>query len=609
MTSTAALPPLVDVLIALNVVLCAICIPLINRVDNGLHVFHTTLAVNAFAVLWWIFTFVKATRERPKQSTNEATTPALSLHTRPVKPTQMAQSTPQPSRHRASVTQMHSCSPVSRTGSEETLVEESGAPKVMHTSTRAPVVGTPVNSPRSASRRQSDPPRPLSSYPSTSNLPLHLRVSVPEPHKPARPSPESQSQTREMDELRHSLRTSGKERDMYRTRALQLALRLDDSCRARAQTEEELECVQRDLAQANRVTDELEEERRDLSVALAVVLTGNRTSAQDVSPLATLKNRDKCVGTLSPRPAHEEAGPYPRTPTKTTSEEKRPLLLPPTASTILDTPTRSRLPELRSKSALEDLMLDKRRRGSRARAQSRTSTDATPARPIFTIEHADHAGDRRDTDLRASRQCTTPGGSPELVQEGRREIRTIPDERPAQREALTVPVEILRQPFGPPPSPKTAEKGHGSGINRGEHTWRGRVRSLDATSGSGPTTADAENARPYPGSRMPNRMRQRQTTAPPASTAGPSTAPSRQPRMTRAASIDAIGAERKRHATFNGRDDPGPATRSGKAGSSRWPKSAFGNGGGLEGLRKRSSMPFPSAHSQRAESGSRPTGR
>ncbi|KAI0675635.1 hypothetical protein C8Q78DRAFT_1074638 [Trametes maxima] len=447
-----------------------------------------------------------------------------------------------------------------------------------------------MNSPRSTSRRRSDPPRPLASYPSISKLPLHFRVSAPGSRSPAEPLPESQPQVQELDELRRSLRTSDKERDMYRTRALQLALRLDGSCRAHAQTEDELECVQRDLARANRVTGELEAERRDLSVALAVVLTSNGTSVKELQPVAALIDQSECASTQSPRPAHEEAVSYPRTPTKSTSdEEKRPLLLPPTVSTILDTPTRSRITAWSSscsKPALGDVAPDKRRRGSRARAQSQNAGVASVPPPVFTVQQVGNEGNRRDADvgsppfavhpvddritkgLRASRRCTTPDDSPKLTQDSRGETHTVPNDKPVQRETLTVPVEIIRQPFGPPPSPKAAEKGHTSATNRGEHTWRGRVRPLDPT--AGPTATDAETSQPYPGSRMPNRMRQRQTTAPPPDTACPSAGPSRQPRMTRAASIDAIGAERKRHATFNGRD--GPATTSGKAGGSRWPK-------------------------------------
>lgn len=432
------------------------------------------------------------------------------------------------------------------------------------------------------------------------------------------------------------LQTITKERDMYRTRAYELAMRLDECYSSNAQTESALERAESDAEETRRSFNELQAEQRELTIALSAALSAARPTEALPSPPAHSETAQRMPMSRAQSTHSKRDDPT----TSGTSRalavsppDERPLLLPPTSETSEDTPTRSRTVTWssagRSKSRLESIMLATRRYAQGCEDGTSASPGAewdarraASARPIFSIVHEGISGERKGEaleegpltkaqqekedileDLRMSRPCSPPSTSSvhdsaegtsarsTAAGEQRAEVTIVVEiadiiqkiERAHRRQSSdTLSVPVLRQPRGPPPSPHSnilAKACVQAAVQRGVvpgHTWRGRSKASDLdgtnTTLAVPGVLDSEaapgapsilDAQSYPESRMPNRMRARQTTAPPTSMgalpheASSSTAPAVviPPRgvaenVLGAGAIAAREDHRRRHATF-----------------------------------------------------------
>ncbi|KAI9062792.1 hypothetical protein FKP32DRAFT_1686593 [Trametes sanguinea] len=534
------------------------------------------------------------------------------------------------------------------------------------------------------------PPQPSvsSAELSTYSTPQHL-VATTQEVVPSTASP-SDTQQAEYAQLHRDLCTVTKERDVYRARAYELALRLDDCYTAHSQTSCALEGAERELMEVQSAITELEEERRALSVALGVVTAAFRKGT--ASQLPTSSN--PATGDLAQNvaSASEEEVVYPRASTTEVVVDAAtgPLLLPPSEDSEVESAT----PRMRTttwttssvvtrpKSKLETIIHEAQQRARHARSKTAgqgavwDAQRAASARPIFSVIHeeikAENAFGRgvaaspRLTglteaeqiieDLRASRMLLNPPESPALgcqstVEEPQAcvpvslELEAVPEveeievaveveevdaptpETPelqvvleakddvppvgmvdtqsmqdidleqVQEAMVAINVPISRHPRGPPPSPfgKAVERELEAAAiyTRGkEQTWRGRPKPSEAL--DAPTllaNMKADPFQPYPESRLPNRVRARQATAPSPTTSHPLTMPPTVPirvNISPSNSITLVGDQHKRHATFCG-DSPAPVVPSAapkhvSVGSPRWPSSVLGNGG-IERLR------------------------
>lgn len=475
---------------------------------------------------------------------------------------------------------LHSPPSPTRYNSSETLVEEAclDAPEDPDVSDERPSEDWPSVHPTALVLHGS-----RSSTPSHSDIPsIHpLSLDGPIPISNLAPSRASLSDTQlpENVRLNRAVRILTRERDLYRSRAYQLSTRLDECHSTHAQTRCALERAESAAIDTQYVLQRLEAERRDLSLALAATLTvpGSKMAPCPVS--ADYRTAAQDVFAHQARSLADDIS-SPQTPAKRAGADERPLLLPPTAETTEDTPTRPRNATWASpsRSRLEDILMHTRRRAEvLAQAQKQglgavwDAQRAASARPIFSVVHEGIKGDRarvvaepvltteqKDAygiidDLRISRPRTSPSTSPVLEQANNNPAVTVSEEQvprkqeeaaqktssdtaTAQKTAsdtLAVPMQAMpvRQPRGPPPSPlaSLAQKALAQALQRpSAHTWRGRAQG---GTGIG-ADADAKLARAsafpdppsqsqpttYPTSRMPNRVHARQATAPPGPT-------------------------------------------------------------------------------------------
>ncbi|KAI0364697.1 hypothetical protein BV20DRAFT_819990 [Pilatotrama ljubarskyi] len=519
--------------------------------------------------------------------------------------------------------------PPTRCSSLDALVEE-GQPHVderldrVHTSTPTPTShkkfaldappAVTTLAPYLQRGRPSDPSHvhSFATYPCIRSLSPRTNAHIPD--SPPSLASLSDVQSFEATQLYRDVRTLTCERDMYRARAYQLAMRLDECYSARAQDALDLDRVQGEVAEARRAIHVLVAERRGLSVALAAIFTPGHSTT--ISSLPDVEGES-----IQHAPSAEELVLYPRTPgtRQCTIADERPLLLIPAAETIEDTPTRSRTTTWtsaeRSKSHLEDVLLETQRLSdvhSRRQGESALwdAQRVASARPLFSVVHQEIAGDRLESveppqveiksdadriieDLRMSRlQCATPRKElpvvlEQVAEEDEQEGSGEAEER--KLEEPSIQVQVTRQPRGPPPSPFATRSGKAAlaGQKGKEYTWRWRSKQA-----ASPIPAGHDSSQPYPDSRKFNRFRTRQATAPatPATPSPSSTAPNGGEQVGRAGpSKGVVGEERRRHATFNG---GGPtASMTGAQQGVRWPMSAFGNGG-IERLRT-PAQPYP----------------
>ncbi|KAI0358152.1 hypothetical protein OH77DRAFT_1247420 [Trametes cingulata] len=563
-------------------------------------------------------------------------------------------------------------SPPTRCSSIDTLVDDESSdtskpPEGTHIATSTPTsdkknspnaslpVTTLVRHPYRVRHSTPSSVHSVSTYSSAGNLSPHNNMTIPD----LPPSLASLCDTQFLEAVQfyRDVRTLTRERDMYRTRAYQLAMRLDDYYTAHAQDALDLERTKGEVEEARRALDVLEAERRDLSVALASILIACRSATNAELPVA--KAPVEGSQSLKQMPSTEELVVYPRTPggdCSSVDSDERPLLLMATTETFEDTPTRSRTTLRTSakpaKSHLEDIVLETQRLSEHVRSQGKGESaiwDAqrvNTARPLFSVVHEEAAGDRSGLessipaqvepsteadriieDLRLSRApCATPRRAIPMVlekveeeeeaegkeekseeeegeeDEGEDDVEDAVEEDEDSEESgceddsdveepkleeTSIQVQITRQPRGPPPSPfaTKAEKASGHGGQKGkEHTWRGRSRptndavpTLPTASPLEPTSAESGSSQLYPESRLPNRVRTRQATAPATPmTPSPTATMGKGERGPAAPLTGTIGEERRRHATFSG---AGPSVSSGAQQGGRWPMSAFGNGG------------------------------
>lgn len=378
-----------------------------------------------------------------------------------------------------------------------------------------------------------------SSTPSHSdNLPNHklsLDDPIPISNLPPSRASLSDAQLPENVRLKRAVRILTRERDLYKSRAYQLSTRLDECYSTHAQTRCALERAESAAVDTQHTLQRLEAERRDLSLALAATLTAPAVKAVPIDYRTTTQD----VFAHHARPSADDLS-SPQTPIKHSSADERPLLLPPTAETTEDTPTRPRNATWASpgRSRLEDILMHTRRRAEvLAQAQKRGSVGAgwdaqraASARPIFSVVHEGSEGDwigvqgeaivltkeQKNAygiieDLRVSRPCTSPSTSPVLEQENNPAVtvseevprkpeevtqKSISDTMTAQKpssdtltaqpqkpasDTLAVPMQAMpvRQPRGPPPSPLAtlAQKALAQALQRpSAHTWRGRTQ-------------------------------------------------------------------------------------------------------------------------------------
>ncbi|OSD05421.1 hypothetical protein PYCCODRAFT_1465319 [Trametes coccinea BRFM310] len=497
----------------------------------------------------------------------------------------------------------------------------------------------------------------------------------------------SDAQRAEYAQLHRDLCTVTKERDLYRARAYELALRLDDCYTSHSQTSCALEGAERELVEVQSAITELEEERRALSVALGVVTAALRKGTASQLPTSSSPVGDNLAQNVPSTSEEEVVYPRASTTEDVADAASGPLLLPPSEDGEVEPPT----PRMRTatwttssavqrpKSKLEAIIHEAQQRARDARSKSAgqgaiwDAQRAASARPIFSVIHeeikAEHGygqgvaasprlaglteAEQIIEDLRASRVAVNRSESPALafgntaeephvcvpialeleavaeidevevaVEEAQALIPETPepqivldgpnDEPPvvmvdtqsmedvhqekARETIVTINVPISRHPRGPPPSPfgKAVERELEAAaiyIKGKEQTWRGRSKPADVL--DAPTllaNLKADPCQPYPESRLPNRVRARQATAPSPTTSHPLTMPPTVPiRVNISPSHSMVLApnEHKRHATFCG-DGPAPVppivTKSTSVGSPRWPSSVLGNGG-IERLR------------------------
>ncbi|CDO70126.1 hypothetical protein BN946_scf184783.g10 [Trametes cinnabarina] len=276
---------------------------------------------------------------------------------------------------------------------------------------------------------------------------------------PLCPSPSlSEAQKAEYTQLHRDLQNVTQERDMYRARAYELAMRLDDCYTAHAQTSCTVERTQRELTEVRAAIADLEAERRALSVALGVVYAAVRRGTTSYLPL-TISLAGGPLTESEPS-AGEELVVYPRTSTQEDSRgaTNGPLLLPSSEGKDADGPsprahTTTWSPSLtstRPKSTLECIIHEAQQRARRGHSQTQgqdASWDAqraASAQPVFSAVHhgiipeclgvlgaeaspklAGLTGaERIIEDLRASRARASATESPALTWEERVETHT-----------------------------------------------------------------------------------------------------------------------------------------------------------------------------------------
>ncbi|KAI0766109.1 hypothetical protein BD413DRAFT_636416 [Trametes elegans] len=455
--------------------------------------------------------------------------------------------------------------PPSRCNSTDTLVEDLGTPRVgivqeakVDSTTITPATsdenlfmepsaaadGTIILHPFRPSNRPSYP------YPSMRDLSPHFAITIPTSSVPL--ASLSDAQLPEVVQLHRDLRISTTERDMYRTRAYQLAMRLDEFYTANAQNACALEEARGELAEAQRALLALEAQRHDLEVALAAADVPSAGRTETGSPDVCFEDATAAADNAvrSPSPC-EELVLYPRSPSKKRAgSDDRPLLLPRTAELIVDTPPRARTETWasneRPKSRLVEILYETKRHARSFTAHGQGAVwDAqrtASARPLFSVLHQDSVEGGRTApgngspsatpeivvesetdgiieDLHASRPPTSPPDTPvgttsppntpvvEQDVDGGHAHLAVMKEAPAL-------VCIARQPLGPPPSPC----GAAAALARpADHYWRGRWRQLASEVPEAAATAAAQDdpfgGQPYLDSMLPGRVRTRQATA------------------------------------------------------------------------------------------------
>ncbi|KAI8996450.1 hypothetical protein BD414DRAFT_201424 [Trametes punicea] len=476
----------------------------------------------------------------------------------------------------------------------------------------------------------------LSTHSSITNLSARYNLTMPDSLAPSTSLPDADLS--EIVQLNRDLETSIMERDMYRARAYELAMRLDDCYSAHAQTTCALERTECELSDARRAIHDLEAERRGLTVALALLLTSARTGSSCSKATPSSCPVDNFVAKTPA--AGEKCVVHPRTPSRgSVDKDERPLLLPQTVEIMDDTPARSRITtwtatsvEQEAQSALERVICEARQRAKQARSKSRglvaigDMQHDESSQPVFSAVHHKLGRDRGPTevsaskepaaqaetgqivaDLRTSRPRTTPpeiavlesrdeGVDHQVYANTSTEHECEEDKDESHQPPIATQVQITRQPRGPPPSPyvTAADRTTNSAVSKGkEHTWRGRSSQHGA--GLHLRSVDVETVQSYPDSRMPNRARPRQATAPSPAMVGESPI---GPLSAKAVPVPSQavgpGEHHRRHATFNGgfsgASAPGMVLQA--MPSVRWPTSAAGNGA-FERLRAPPMQPYP----------------
>ncbi|KAI0820284.1 hypothetical protein BC628DRAFT_916226 [Trametes gibbosa] len=416
-------PSLSGVLVVLNIALALVWVPVLDNIEDPTHIFHALLFVNCVIITCWIWmnTSLRAHVRLLCRSTVQQQAAGLKSTASPHPPGAGENEPVQASLSRQS--SIHSCSHLADHDSS-----------------------TPVASPAPALRRGCP----------NSGIPTHASTGAAAPHStitrsdtPASPPSLSDPQFAEAVQILRNLHTLTRERDMYRTRAYELAMRLDDCYGTAAQTTSTLERAEGDVIEARRACDVLQAERRELTVALSIALSTIRAAAAAATVAPSLPNIGE-VAKLIPisraQSAHSVVAAdatLPETSSQVSPPDERPLLLPPTSETSEDTPTRSRTVTWssagRSQSRLESIMLTTRRHAQAGldaeSADPGAEWDAkraASARPIFSIVHEDIVGDRVGEveegpltkqqqekedileDLRMSRPQSPPSTSPTL---------------------------------------------------------------------------------------------------------------------------------------------------------------------------------------------------
>ncbi|KAI0630494.1 hypothetical protein C8Q77DRAFT_207737 [Trametes polyzona] len=621
-TALGAGPSLTGVLVALNLILALVWVPLLNAADDPTHILNALIVVNVTATAWWMWACTSFRRRlctlcgltvsalrvlgafslvllrvpwlihlalkngpsdellcMPEGFMTGASQLRNEGHTMVVEESPPGNSSSYISlQGLAAPMANHDCkssssarpSPSSNPGRRKDTNSMTARYADGHTPTRSGAHHQAVLEGRRRTLITSADPSPqrcLANQPTTPHR-IAPQLTTPSQESLTSVAPLPDLEDAEAVRLYREVLAVAKERDMYRERAYQLAMRLDDYHNTNANTASVLEHTQRRALKAERALGHLEAQRRDLSVALAATLTA--AQGDGVARLAPLTT-ERAVTTTFTSGVPVGRGPtgaVPRTttaavfqtPDRASPADERPLLLPQTAEASDDTPTRARAvtwtpPGVHPPPSLEDIQREARRRAQVRAEAARVGLGAlleaqrtASARAIFSVIQAGIADDRARSpeeqppmsaeqqaadeiveELRWSRApAPSPTSSPELEtaekHEGRREVPST-DEMPAagdvrrriSSDVLSVPVHVLRQPRGPPPSPhgSQAYKGLAQAYQRTkEHTWRGR-----STSAAGAITEPGlEPPQAYPGSRLPSRMRARQATAPPAST-------------------------------------------------------------------------------------------
>ncbi|KAL1938243.1 hypothetical protein VTO73DRAFT_11887 [Trametes versicolor] len=519
MSNARTAPSLSGVLIVLNIVLALVWVSFFDSIDPA-NVFHALLIINATTTAWWIW--MNTSLSRHARALCRFAVSAVHVLG---PPSAMLQASRRLSfrvgnaRYDGTLVLVPLDSPPSpaRCNRSETLVDE----EYLDTPEDADVLDEQLHEEWSSAH-----PTALILHRSRSSTPSHsdiqsihkLSLDDPIPISNLAPSRASLSdaQLPENVRLNRAVRILTRERDLYRSRAYQLSTRLDECYSTHAQTRCALERAESAAIDTQHALQRLEAERRDLSLALAATLTAPTNKAEPSTVPPDYRTTTQDIFAHHPRPSADDLS-SPQTPVKHSSADERPLLLPPTAETTEDTPTRPRNATWASpgRSRLEDILMHTRRRAEvLAQAQKRGSVGAVwdaqraaSARPIFSVVHEGSGGDRAGMpgeeivltltaeqknaygiieDLRVSRPCTSPSTSPVLEQEDDNPAVTVSEEVPRKQEeaaqqtslgmmtaqkpssdtltaqpqnpvsdTLAVPMQAMpvRQPRGPPPSP------------------------------------------------------------------------------------------------------------------------------------------------------------
>ncbi|KAJ8461820.1 hypothetical protein ONZ51_g11294 [Trametes cubensis] len=520
MPADSPVPSLSGALVVLNVVFALIWFPILDTIDDATYLFRAVFLVNLWATGWWIWmnTSVDALRlawlisssyEHARKNEDVSSIPPIDqraekrhnirvlLYTvlfRRMREKAELERAPTLAAPPASC-----CDRAVRLVSEDRCTH-SVPPNSMQTmisstlpgehdivdGVQAPFTTFTLHAPRT-SRAPCPSPDPL-----VRNASPHGTPTIPASAIPL--SPSSDQPSAETVELHRELSASNAERDMYRTRAYGLAMRLDDCYTVHAQTTYTLERAERELAEALRALRQCEAERRDLAVALALAITATRAGSRGMSgsaaglvqasfpveptslvePLPSSESEsesEELVVYLRDQPAmppavNLDADATGKTYTSTREAEctspaierhdDRPLLLPPAAGAAAavegargadksdDSPTRSRSrvvqrasPAERPKpasSALEDLVLETQRRADLGRAMKKGPSgqwDADRAASVRARFSVVHAGAGVGMGAKGDRRGGGPP-SPELPAqvEGNRIIEDLRMSRP-----------------------------------------------------------------------------------------------------------------------------------------------------------------------------------